>query len=230
MKPSTRALTYSVSVRRLDLARLGAILRELAALKLAELRVDVADGSFIADFALGFDLIETLRHETALPIHVHLMIEKPDRFLKDFARLGCAAVTVPIETCLHAHRTLGSIREFGMAPGLSIQPGTALTKLEYLLPMLDHLVLPVRDFGAKPGDVSAATFDRVRILRENLDYHESRAALHVAGDLTVPEAARLAAIGATRIVLDRKDTVHVEPLEATIQAYMDAVAKARRTA
>ncbi len=223
-------VTFSVSVRRLDLARLGASLREMAALKIAELRVDVSDGSFVSEFALGFDVIETVRRESALPIHVHLMAERPDRFLQDFARLGCAAVTVPVEACLHAHRILGRIRELGLAPGLSIQPGSALTKLEYLLPMLDHLVLPVRDFGAKPGDVPAAAFDRVRILRENLDYHESRAMLHVVGDLTVPEAARLAAIGATRIVLDRKDVVHVEPLEASIQAYMDAVAQARRIA
>lgn len=230
MKTSTLAVSYSVAVRRLNLARLGAGLSELAAAKIAELRVDICDGTFTPDFALGFDAIEMLRLESALPCHVHLMAERPDRFLQDFARLGCAAVTVPIEACVHAHRTVSRIRELGMVPGLSIQPGTALTKLEYVLTMVDHVVLPVRDFSAKEGSLSAAAFDRVRILRENMDYHESRALLHVAGELTTVEAARLAAIGATRIVIDRKDVVHIEPLDASVQAYMDAVAKGRRLA
>jgi ribulose-phosphate 3-epimerase len=229
MKTTARNLTYSVAVRRLDLARLGASLREMAAVKVAEWLVEVSDGNFVPEFALGFEVIEAVRRESALPCHVHVMAERPDRFLEDLARLGCAAVTVPIETCLHAHRTVGRIRELGMAPGLSIQPGSALTKLEYVLAMVDHVVLPVRYFGAKEGIIPGAAFDRVRILRENLDYHESSTWLHVAGDLTAAEAARLAAVGATRIVVDRKDVVHVEPVATTLQAYIDAVTRARKT-
>jgi ribulose-phosphate 3-epimerase len=227
MKTTARTLTYSVAVRRLDLARLGASLRELSTCGVAEWRVDIADGNFVPEFALGFEVIEAVRRESALPCHVHVMAE---RFLEDFARLGCAALTVPIEACLHAHWTAGRIRELGMAPGLSIQPGSALTKLEYVLQMVDHVVLPVRDLGAKEGAIPAAAFDRVRILRENLDYHESSAWLHVAGDLTAAEAARLAAVAATRVVIDRKDVLQVEPLGASIQAYMDTITSARKTA
>lgn len=224
------ALGYSIAVRRLDLARLGACLRELPALKIAELCVEIFDGAFAPGFALGYETIEMLRRESPLPCHAWLSVERPERYLDDLARLGCAAVTVPIETCLHAHRTIARIRDLGMAPGLSIQPGTALTKLEYVLPMVDHLVLPVRDSDGGVAPVSPAAYDRVRILRENLDYHRARATLHVSGELSATEAARLAALGATRVLLDRRDVVGVEPLAATVQAFMDEAARARRTA
>ena len=112
------------------------------------------------------------------------------------------AITVPIETCLHAHRTLARIRDLGLAAGVSLLPGSALTKLEYVLGMIDHVVVPARDFTAVlDAPVPAAAFDRVRILRENLDYHESKAIVHVEGRLTAADAARLAAAGATRIVV-----------------------------
>ncbi len=223
-------LSYSVSVRRLGLARLGASLRELSACGIAEWRVDIADGTFTPDFGLGYDVLATVCRESTLPCHVHLMAERPDRFLDEVARLGAKSLTVPIEACIHAHRTISRIRELGMAPGVSLQLGSALTKLEYLLGMVDHVVLPVREHGAPVAPLSAAAFDRVRILRENINYHEAKAALHVEGDLAPADAARLAALGATRIVIDRTDVLHVEPLETSVREFMDTVARAKKTA
>jgi ribulose-phosphate 3-epimerase len=225
MKISPHALTFSASVRRFNSANLGAALRELESAGLAELKLDVADGSFVPEFGLSFDAIETVGRLSALPRHAHLQTEGPERFVETMQRLGCAAVTVPIEACLHAHRTLARIRDLGMAAGVSIQPGSALTKLEYMLGMVDHVVVPVRDAGVP--SVPAAAFDRVRILRENLDYHESKAILHIEGRLDVADAARLAALGASRIVIDREEVLHTS---ATLRDFMDAVTRAKRTA
>ncbi len=223
-------LTYSVSVRRLDLAQLGAGLRALLGCGIAEWRIDIADGAFTPDFALGYEVLDAVRRESALPCHVHLMAERPDRFIDDIARLGAKSLTVPIEACLHAHRTIGRIRELDMAPGVSLQLGSALTKLEYVLGMVDHVVLPVRERGGPDAPLPAAAFDRVRILRENLSYHESKAELHVQGELTPTDAARLAALGATRIVIDRPEVLQAEPLEATVREFIQSVARARKTA
>lgn len=231
MKASKETLSFSVSVRRLDLANLGASLRALEACGLAELKVDIADGSFAPEFALGYELIEAVRGVSVLPMHAHLLTERPERFLDDLHRLGCAAITVPIETCLHAHRTLARIRDLGIAAGVSLLPGSALTKLEYALGMIDHVVLPVRDAVPMPdAPVPGAAFERVRILRENLDYRESRAIMHVEGGIAAADAARFAAVGATRIVIDRSEVLRAESAGDAIREYVETATRGRRTA
>jgi ribulose-phosphate 3-epimerase len=165
-----------------------------------------------------------------LPLHVHLVAQRPERYVNDFARLGCAGLTVPVEACTHAHRTFGQIREAGMNAGASLSPGTALTKLEYVLPLLDRIVLPTDDGGPADRDPPGVSFERTRILRENLDYRESGATLLVEGDLRPHDAARMIAGGAHGVVIDRLDVLRIEPLDASLRAYVDAVTAAIKTA
>ena len=229
MSPVSSRISFAIAARSLDLLRLGDALREIAAASAAEVRVDLADGTFVPGFGLGYPVLAAVRNATDLPVHVHLLAERPEHFFDVVRRIGCASLTVPIEACLHAHRTITQIRELGMAPGVSIRPGSPLTKLEYVLPMIDHLVLPVRDIGAEDRPVPAAAFDRVRILRENLDYHESKAVLHVEGNLDVSDAARLEALGATRVVIDREAVLRAGNAAESSLVFMDGVARAKRT-
>jgi ribulose-phosphate 3-epimerase len=222
-----RALGFSVSVRRLPLARLGACLRELESAGVNEFKVDVCDANFAPGFALGFEIVEAMRDATQLPIHAHLLAERPERYIADFARLNCAALTVPVEACTHAHRTFAQIREAGLKPGVGIFPGTPLTALEYILPLVDRVVLSVGDRDAQP---SPAAFERTRILRENVDYQRTGAGIAVEGNLRAVDAARLTASGADTIVIDRLDVLRADPLDVSVRAFIDAVAKSRKTA
>lgn len=230
MKAANTKLSFSVSVRRLNLANLGTALRALESAGLAELKVDVADGTFVPEFMLGFETIEAVRGVSTLPLHAHLMTERPERYLDAMHRLGCAAVTIPIEASLHAHRTLARIRDLGMAAGVSLLPDSALTKLEYVMGAVDHVVLPVRDASAHAAPVLGVAFERVRILRENLDYQESKAIVHVEGGIAASDAARFAAVGATRIVIDRPEVLGPEASATAVAEFIEAVARARRTA
>ncbi len=223
-----KSIGFSVSVRCLPLARLGACLREAESGGAVEWKIDVCDGTFAPGFALGFETLEAIRDASPLPIHVHALIERPERYISEFARLGCKALTVPIEACTHAHRMFAQIREAGIQAGASINPGTALTKLEYVLPMLDRVVLPVTETGA--AEVPRAAFERVRILRENLDYHRTGASVCVEGGLGAIDAARLVASGANHVVIDRLDMLRIEPLDASIRSYIGEVQRVRRTA
>jgi ribulose-phosphate 3-epimerase len=233
MTSARRKLQFSVSVRHLPLTRLGACLEELKSVEGTELVVDVCDGNFAPGFALGFEVIEAVRSESSLPIHIRLLAEQPERYIADFAGLGCAAMTVPVEACAHAHRTFTLIREAGMKPGVSINPGTALTKLEYVLPLVDSVLVPVRDI--RPGDSPAtdlprAAFERVRILRENIDYHGTGATISVEGGLRAIDAARLATGGANSIVIDRPEVLRADSLADSIRSFISSVHASRQTA
>jgi len=225
-----RKTTWSVSVRRLPLARLGACLREVESGGANELKVDICDGTFAPGFALGFEILSAVRDVSSLPIHVHLQAERPERYIAELARLGCSALTVPIEACTHSHRAFAQIRDLGMKPGAVLNPGTALTSLEYVLPLVDRILLPVDEGGPADREPPAAAFERARILRENVAYHETGASIFVEGDLRPRDAARLLATGADGVVIDRLDVLRIEPLDATIRGFIETTYSTRKTA
>ena len=117
-----------------------------------------------------------------------------------------------------------------MKSGASVNAGTALTTLEYVLPLLDRVVLPVDAGGPADREPPPAAFDRVRILRENIDYHETGATIFAEGDLNPKDAARMLAMGANGIVIDRKDVLGVAPFEASLREFIDTATRARKTA
>ncbi len=104
------------------------------------IHVDVMDGHFVPNMTIGQEVVRRIRKTTTLPFDVHLMIEEPDRYIRDFASAGADIITVHQEASVHLHRTVQSIREEGKKPGVSINPATPVSVLEDILPDL-YLVL-----------------------------------------------------------------------------------------
>ncbi|MBM3289020.1 MAG: ribulose-phosphate 3-epimerase, partial [Candidatus Hydrogenedentes bacterium] len=131
----------------------------------------------------------------------HLMIVKPEDYIERFVDAGCSVVSVHVETCVHAHRTLAQIRGAGASPAIAINPATPLTKLDFLFEHVDRIMMMTVDPGYAGQKIIPNAFERVRILRENLDYRECRAAIEVDGNIDARNAARLANAGASIFVL-----------------------------
>ncbi|MDP7638950.1 MAG: ribulose-phosphate 3-epimerase [Candidatus Hydrogenedentes bacterium] len=220
---------WSASVLRCDLGRLAESAKELESAGCADLHVDVADGSFTPDFALGPDAVRALRDACGLPCAAHLMVEQPGKHIDRFIQAGCAAIYTHAEADIHAHRALAQIRDAGAEAGLAVCPSTPLTKIQYLMGGADRLLVLASDpLGAAaylPG-----TLDRVRILRENLDYLASRARIEVEGNLTVQDAALLSREGADGIILDRAEVLNSEDLTKCLKDYFVAFEESRVTA
>jgi ribulose-phosphate 3-epimerase len=105
------------------------------------LHVDVMDGHFVPNITIGPPVVACLKAVTSLPLDCHLMIEHPDRYLKDFAKAGATFLSVHQEACPHLHRTVQAIREEGMRPGVAINPATPVESLEVILPDLDFVLV-----------------------------------------------------------------------------------------
>lgn len=222
---------WSAAVARCDLTRLAEQVSALEAGGCRELHVDIADGAFVPAFALGDETIAAIASASGLPIAAHLMVERPERHIARLAALGCANVTVHLETLLHAHRTLQEIQEAGLSAGIAINPATPLTKLQYLLPHVDRVLVLARDIEPEPrGEVPGAAFERVRILRENLSYTENRAALQVQGPLDARSAAQMIEHGATAIVIDTAEAFGAEDLAAGLREFIEDVEAFRNVA
>ena len=105
------------------------------------LHLDVMDGHFVPNITFGSGLVKALRPHSNLFFDVHLMIENPDKYIKDFADAGADMIVVHQEACTHLHRTIQSIHALGKKAGVALNPATSLSTLEYILPDLDMVLL-----------------------------------------------------------------------------------------
>ncbi|MGO0122072.1 ribulose-phosphate 3-epimerase [Desulfothermobacter acidiphilus] len=105
------------------------------------LHLDVMDGHFVPNLTFGPLVVAALRPHCRLLFDVHLMIEAPERYLADFAAAGADLITVHVEACSHLHRTLSRIKEMGCRAGAALNPATPPQALEYVLELLDLVLV-----------------------------------------------------------------------------------------
>ena len=129
------------SILSADFAALGKEIDDVEAGGADYIHGDVMDGHFVPNITIGPFIVEAIRPVTNLPLDVHLMIEEPDRFIADFAKAGADIITVHQETCRHLHRTIHLIKEYGVKPGVVLNPATPAETVKEVLPYLDMVLL-----------------------------------------------------------------------------------------
>lgn len=162
--------------------------------------VDVMDGRFVPNISFGFPILAAARRASDLFMDVHLMIEQPERYLRDFADAGADGITVHVEATRHLHRAVGAIRELGKRAGVTLNPGTPLEAVRPVLADVDLVLVMSVNPGFGGQKFIPASVERVRILRGWLDELESAAELQVDGGVTPANARLLAEAGATCLV------------------------------
>jgi ribulose-phosphate 3-epimerase len=185
----------------LPLAHLEASATALEAAGIDEIYCAVRDGHFEGPHCGGADIVRALRDCSALPIHVHLAVEHPERWIAAYIEAGAQCISVQAETVVHGHRVLSQIRDGGAIPGIAIDPATPLTKLDYLLPLARRVLVRTGFPGASNPSLVVKACDRVRILRENIAYREYQCDVEVEGGINAACAVRYLHFGARRLVL-----------------------------
>lgn len=166
-----------------------------------ELHFDIMDGAFVPNLTLGFDFIRAAKSCVDLPCNAHLMMYKPEKYIERFVAAGCNSITVHAEACPHAHRVLGQIRNAGASPGIAVNPATPLTKLDYLLPEADRVLVMTVDPGYAGQSIVPFAFERVRILGENIRQRKLPVKIEVDGNISPENARKLHRDGASIFVL-----------------------------
>lgn len=129
------------SILSADFADLRAEVEKLEQAGADLIHLDIMDGNFVPNLTFGPGVVKALRPYTKLPFDVHLMVMNPDEMIPWFIAAGADIITVHAEVCPHLEKTLSTIRSFGLKAGVSLNPATPETVLEYVLDKTDLVLV-----------------------------------------------------------------------------------------
>jgi len=189
------------SILSADFARLGDEIRAAEEAGAHLLHIDVMDGHFVPNITIGPPVVESIRKVTRLPLDVHLMIEEPEKFLKDFVAAGADILTVHFEATVHLHRTVQAIRESGIQAGVSINPATPVRNLDDILGDVNIVLLMSVNPGFGGQEFIANTLEKLKLLRKTISEAGLPALIEVDGGVKPDNAKQIAAAGADILVM-----------------------------
>ncbi|HZA97853.1 MAG TPA: ribulose-phosphate 3-epimerase [Gemmatimonadales bacterium] len=172
------------SVLSADLGRLSEQIDSAIAGGAEWLHIDVMDGHFVPSLTFGAPLVRALRRLTTLPLDVHLMVERPERYLAEFADAGATVFTFHPEATVHVQRHLSTARELGMRAGIALNPSTPVNLLEEVVGDIDLVLIMSVNPGYGGQSYLPRSTDKISRARALLDRLGSPAVLEVDGGIT----------------------------------------------
>lgn len=164
------------------------------------LHLDVMDGTFVPNISFGFPVMEAVAKVCTKKLDVHYMIDRPERYIKQTAKLGAMMMNVHIEATTHLHRTIQEIHDAGMMAGVTLNPSTPVSFLEDIICDVEMVLLMSVNPGFGGQKFIENTINKVKRLRRLIDESGSKALIEIDGGVQAETAPRLVAAGADVLV------------------------------
>jgi len=216
MHYTNRKIEIVPSILSADFACLGEQVQEAAQSGAGRIQVDVMDGHFVPNITVGPLIVEAIRPFSTVPIEAHLMIERPELYIPQFAKAGADYIIVHVEACVHLHRTVQQIHDEGKLAGVALNPATPLVTLEEILPYADMILVMTVNPGFGGQEFIQHTCQKIRNLRRMIHDRGLPTLIEIDGGVTVENAAMIVKSGADVLVAgstvfhskDPKATIH----------------------
>ena len=164
------------------------------------LHLDVMDGSFVPNISFGFPVMEAVAKVCTKKLDVHYMIERPERYIQQTARLGAMMMNIHYEACRHLHRTIQEIHDAGMKAGVTLNPSTPICAIEDVINDVDMVLLMSVNPGFGGQKFIENTIEKVERLKEMITASGSKALIEVDGGVQAETAPRLVKAGVDVLV------------------------------
>ncbi|GAM78758.1 ribulose-phosphate 3-epimerase [Vibrio ishigakensis] len=182
---------FCPSMMCVDFSKLATELKELEKANVDMLHIDVMDGHFVPNFALGPEDIKAIRDLTDIDYDVHLMLSNPDQFIDLFAALGPKLMYIHAEAPPHLHRTLGNIQAKSIQSGLAINPGTPLSAIEDVLDVTDVILVMSVNPGFAGQKFIPNAFNRIERIIEMIEKQGTNTKIAIDGAISPDVIERL---------------------------------------
>ncbi|MBS4539743.1 ribulose-phosphate 3-epimerase [Clostridium sp. D2Q-11] len=165
------------------------------------IHLDVMDGLFVPNITFGAPVIKNLRKITNKPFDVHLMIERPERYIDDFVDAGADIITVHQESSVHLHRTIQQIKNHGIKAGVSLNPATPIETIEYVLENLDMVLIMTVNPGFGGQSLIKEMKEKVMKLRSIIEEKNLDIDIQVDGGVKLDNIEEIKSWGANIFVV-----------------------------
>ena len=181
----------SPSLLSADFVRLADEIARLEGVGCDWLHIDVMDGVFVPNITIGMPVVKAIRGVTSLPLDVHLMIDRPGRYIGDFLAAGSDLITIHAEadTAENIRSALKAIRAGGAKAGLSLKPGTPARDIEPFLPLCDLVLVMTVEPGFGGQSFLYDQLEKIRYLKELSEAGQPELLLEVDGGINIETAA-----------------------------------------
>jgi ribulose-phosphate 3-epimerase len=188
------------SILASNFAKLGDEIRAVEAGGADVIHVDVMDGHFVPNITIGVPVVASLHKATRLPLDVHLMIERPEEYIEDFAKAGAGRILVHQEATVHLDRALTMVREHGAQAGAVINPATPVATLTDVLNKVDTVLVMSVNPGFGGQKFIPQAFEKIRQLNQWRARYNASFRIEVDGGVDAENVAQLAQAGANTFV------------------------------
>ena len=189
------------SILAADFTILGEQIKTVADAGADYIHIDVMDGEFVSSISFGMPLIKSIRKVTDKFFDVHLMVQNPERYIKDFVDCGADGITVHLEATKDIEHCIKEIRKYGVRVGLSINPGTSLEPLRYLYDKVDMILCMTVNPGFGGQTYIESSTQKIKDLRSIIDEKGLDIDLEVDGGITKDNIETVLDAGANVIVM-----------------------------
>jgi ribulose-phosphate 3-epimerase len=162
--------------------------------------IDIMDGVFVPNISFGLPVLAAMKKHATKPMDVHLMIQHPDQYIRDFKEAGADMLTVHYEACTHLHRTVQVIKQEGMKAGVALNPHTNIELLEDIIEDLDLVLIMSVNPGFGGQKFIKNALYKVEQLKHLINRQGSHALIEVDGGVNLETGAELLKAGADALV------------------------------
>lgn len=188
------------SVLAADFTRLGEEIEMINNSNADWFHLDVMDGNFVPNISYGQFIIKAIKKIATKPLDVHLMVEKPERYIEEFREAGADVITVHYEACIHLHRTIQQIKATGAMAGVALNPHTPVSVLESIIEDLDLVCLMSVNPGFGGQKFIYQTLPKTRQLQEMIITRNAKTIIEIDGGVGLQNAEELVKAGARVLV------------------------------
>ena len=164
------------------------------------LHIDVMDGHFVPNITIGPLVVKSIRAGSKMPFDVHLMIENPEKYIEEFVKAGADIITVHWESTKHIHRCIQLIKSFGIKAGVSLNPATPLTVLDYIVDDIDMVLLMTVNPGFGGQAYIPAVTKKIQLLRKKIKDEGRNLDIQIDGGASLDNIYEITKAGANIIV------------------------------